>query len=208
MRMAMVVSVIGSALLGVVSPARGEAEVEKTVTSVSVLTLDSLSHVSFDDRVVVPIPAGGTIRFRCYAHGDGESVALRAHASDFSSLSLSLPSGQGKVELELLRPAKGFMRTTPGGDLHMEFEIAARVSTEGEKGTRVQERPIRFTTESLETWNATGTKRLDVNGLRVNAGSRVVQLVAKMTAGPEDPPVPGAAVYIVLSGILDRLPTF
>lgn len=172
------------------------------------LTLDSLSVVSFDDRVIIPIPSGSTIRMVGYPHQDGASAALRVGASDLSATFLALPNGGGTVRVEFLGPGKGYVRSETDGTLGIALEFAVRLSVRNATGTAVHEMPLRFTTESVEAWNADGTKRYEVSGVRTSPGTRQVQLVAATTAPAHESEKSGAAVYVVLSGRFDRVPPF
>jgi hypothetical protein len=174
---------------------------------VATLTLDSVSHVSFDDRVVVPIPGGGSIRMVGYPHEDGRSAGLRVTETDISARSMTLPDGGGTVRVELLRPGTGHLRSQSDGSVAIELEFEVRLSLTNDRGTSVHEMPLRFTTDSVEAWNADGSKRYEVSGLEAKTGSRQVQLVAEATAPATAEAGSGAAVYAVLSGQFDALPS-
>jgi hypothetical protein len=166
------------------------------------LTLDAVSTVSFDDRVFIPIPSG-TLALRSYPSDTPGAVALRVDPKDFGTRTFTLDGL--RVSTELAKPATGFARKTEGGALEIELETVFRITAVGKSG-RSQELALRFTTESLEAFSANGSKKLNVKGARLDPSSRVVQLVAKTVAPENTGPVPGAPVYIVLSGVLDRLP--
>jgi len=175
--------------------------------AVMVMTLDSISHVSFDDELILPIGAGRTIRFLTYAHEGRNAVSLRVDPSGIGSSKLSLGRDKGDLTAELVEEGKGFLRAAGDGGLVMELDIVIRVTSSTSSEVAVREFPLHLTTEPVEGWNAEGTKRFNLAGTRVASATRIVQLVGKSTAGKDGGPVPGAAIYVVLSGVLDTIPT-
>jgi hypothetical protein len=65
---------------------------------------------------------------------------------------------------------------------------------------------LRFTTGTAEATNATQTETVAVEGSAV-ATSNHVRLVGAATNDPDAFPAPGEAVYAVLSGTFDWLPS-
>ena len=192
-------------LLALANPIRARA-VEAPAPIVLTWTLNSLSYVSFNDQLVLPIGGGGTIRLSAYPNGDGQSVALRIAPVDLGTRTLSLGANKGQLTAQLLRTGKGFLRATKEGGLTMELDVVVRVTYSGPKGQGIRELPLHLTTEAIHSWDAAGTTDFSVNGTRADPASRVVQLVGAFTAGKNDEPVPGAAIYLVLSGVLDQIP--
>jgi hypothetical protein len=163
--------------------------------------LNTLSFVSIGDDVILPISPGAIVA-QTYASGLTDALALRVAPSQFGMRSMKF--GAERFEITLASPATGFLRRTPGGGLEVELEAVWRLTSAA--GSR--DVPIRFTTEPVESWSADGRERLSVSGSRATEASRVLQLVGATTAGADDGPVPGAAIYVVLSGELDVIPPF
>jgi len=74
------------------------------------------------------------------------------------------------------------------------------------EGNNITTIPIRFTTETAEGQNLSSTTSVSVSGARLNPSTRAVELVGTSTTSETGYPVPGAAVYIILSGVFDQLP--
>gem|GEM_PF-4353595 len=79
------------------------------------------------------------------------------------------------------------------------------------QGARAGDRPntyaVRFTTEATVARSAGGAVEIPIQGARVVPGPGYVQLVAGATDAASSLVEPGAAVYAVLSGTFDRLPS-
>jgi hypothetical protein len=168
-----------------------------------VFTLNALSHVSFDDQLVLPIAAGEKLHLLSYPHQDGSAAALRVPRAGLGTRSVSIPGGSRLFAVELLGQGKGAMRSDENGSLVIELDLVVRL--ESEAGRR--DWPLHLTTEGVESWNAQGTKRFAVEGSRVDPASKVVQLVGSTSAGTDNEVARGAAIYLVLSGTFDRVPS-
>ena len=66
---------------------------------------------------------------------------------------------------------------------------------------------VHFSTESASSPNAAGTRAVSVSEIRMVEGANHVQLGGAMVNREDAFPKPGTAVYAVLSGTFDQLPT-
>jgi hypothetical protein len=190
------------AVLVLIASAGSRADGE-TVTST--LTLDSLSRISYGTRAYA-IPSGSKIRLRCAPSTDG-AVAIRIHPADARLRAVDLEQDGGQLRFELADEAKGFMRIGSGGEIEAEIDAVVRVTVTDDAGHGVAGRiPVRLTTGFVEAWSADGGHPVEVEGMPTDTSSRGIQLVGSATAGDADPVAPGAAVHVVLSGALDRVP--
>jgi hypothetical protein len=115
--------------------------------------------------------------------------------------------GSGEsMQFSLARTATGVMRRADDGRLVVEIDAYVVVTLEHPEEPGWKRLPIHLTTESAQARSIDGSKVIDVSGGRV--AGHGVQLVGTTTNAEDDYPKPGAAVYVILSGVFDRLPTF
>jgi hypothetical protein len=187
-------------LLAAVALATGSATRAQERTGT--LTLDSLSYLSFDDEEFVPIPAGTRIRFRFGEADERGSVPFTIAREDLSLPQLAL-SNRRSLSVGLSAPGEGSVRRAPNRALVVELHalVETRLDRQAEAGVH----SLRFTTETALARNLARTRTLRVSGMRLDASTRAVQLVATTTGAREDPK-PGAAIYVLLSGTFDAIP--
>lgn len=173
--------------------------------TVSTLTLDSLSFVSFEDKEVVPI-SSGTIVFRFGEPREDGTVPFTIQPEDLSLPELALSSDQGALRYTLARAAVGVMQAMGDGRI-IEFtaEVVASIEKDGMRGAEIKYL-VPFTTEVATARNLPATVTIQVQGLRLLEEVWHVQLVGGATNKSDAIPEPGSAVYTVLSGTFDLLP--
>jgi len=184
------------ALLAMTSSARSEV--------VATLTLDGLSFVSFSDLESVPLPAGSTLKLRFGRPDADGSVPFTIAPGDVSISPISLGGGQ-TLAYTIASAASGTMRRTDAGR-KLEFTARVRAAVSGGASPGSREYTVRFTTEGATASDFRQTKQVSVRGSRVVEGVGYMQLVGAATNAESAYPGPGAAVYTVLSGRLDRMP--
>src|SRR5262245_44519329 len=67
-----------------------------------ILTLGSLSHVSFNDRLILPIASPGAIKLLAYPPDGTGVAALRVEPGAIGQRTQSLGAGEGQLRAELL----------------------------------------------------------------------------------------------------------
>lgn len=172
--------------------------------TISTLSLDGLSFVSFQDEEILSFPSSSTI---CFHFGEPLADGVIPFAIQPSDVTIpDIPLGGGRsLRYELGQAASGVMRPTVDGRV-IEFTAAvnATLLEDGEAGTFTYTMP--FTTETVAATNLAGSLTIEITGLRLEDGTWYAQIVGatvnKVNAFPE----PGAAVYTVLSGSFDQLP--
>lgn len=176
-------------------PAAGE--------TVGTFTLDGLSFVSFQDEEVLPLGAGSTIRFH-FGAPQGGLVPFRISPGDVSIAPIELPDAR-ILRYTLAAATSGTMRqTSDGAILAFTAEVDAAVEGGTSPGTRRYRIP--FTTETASASDLSGGRSVEVRGLRVVDGPGHAQIVGATPNQAQAYPKPATAVYVVLSGQLDRLP--
>lgn len=168
------------------------------------LTLDALSFVSFEDRRILALPAGSTLRFDFGARLSDGSIPFRILPEGVSIAPIRLAAGSAEtLTYSLAAPSEGRLwQGDPGGRIEMSVELVADLrGTENDGARRYT---LEFTTERAEARAAGAVARVD--GMRLNAAARQVQLVGATINAGDAHPEPGAVVYAVLSGRFDRLP--
>jgi hypothetical protein len=108
------------------------------------------------------------------------------------------------MQFSLARTASGAMRLGGDGQLIIEIDAYVVVTLDHPENPGWKRLPIRLTTESAQARSLDGRQVIDVSGGRV--AGRGVQLVGTATNSDDDYPKPGAPVYVILSGVFDRLP--
>lgn len=172
---------------------------EQTAT----LALDRQAFIAYGDAGSVPVPAGSTIRFRLgAAHPDG-SIAIAVRPDDLSIAPIALEGAT--IQYTLREVASGTLRRV--GDSRQIELLATLVATlrDGSEAAPVAYQ-LRFTTGTAEATNAAQTEAVSVSGAPA-VGSNHVKLVGAATNEPDAFPGPGEAVYAVLSGTFDWLPS-
>ena len=187
--------VLGLALLAPPGLAAGE--------TLSTLTLDALSYVSFQDQEILTFPTGSTIRFRFGDASRNGSVPFTLGPGDVSIPPISLPGGQ-TLTYDLALPANGSMETTATGR-RISFNALVSATLDGPNGG-IFTYSIPFSTESASATDAAGSESVSVSGMRMVDGALYVQIVGATVNRTNAFPKPGAAVYTVLSGRFDRVP--
>lgn len=171
---------------------------------VATLRLDPFSIVSFGDEEVYQLEEGSEIQFE-FAAAEGAGT-LGFVIQPRNVLIGQMPLGrQGEsLRFTLARPANGMMRAGPDGRLIVEIDAHVIATLGHPEAPGVTRLPIHFTTESAQARSLAGDRVIDVAGGRVSG--RGVQLVGTATNSEVDYPKPGAPVYVILSGVFDRLP--
>ena len=176
-----------------------------TGETVSTLTLDGLSFISFGDEEYLYLPAGSTLKLRFSAPQPDGSAAFTIAPSDVSIGDVSLPGG-GVLRYALVGTATGAMSVTPDGR-KLSFTAVVRATLDTGSSTDGSfDYSIPFTTESTAASNAMGTEVLSVYGMRLVEGVWYGQIVGATTNKENAFPEPGTAVYSVLSGTFDQVP--
>lgn len=168
------------------------------------LQLDADSFISYAESANAPIPFGSTIRFRFGgANADG-SIPVEVRAEDVSIGAITLGEDM-VIEYTLGGTATGTLRSVAGGS---QIELLATLVATLRDGSEAPPvaYELRFTTGTAQATNASLTETVSVDGVPV-AASRHVRLVGAATNRPDAVPGPGEAVYAVLSGTFDWLPT-
>lgn len=180
------------------------ASVAGAQEAVATLHLDGLSYVSFQDRRVVALPAGSTLRFR-FGRPTGGSVPFSIAPADVSIPPIDLGGGAA-LTYRLAGPASGSV--TRGSDgkpiVRLSASISATLSGTTNDGTKTY--ALQLTTETATAASADGTGSIAIQGMRLVESAGYVQLVGAVTNHVHAYPEPRAAVAAVLSGSFDLLP--
>lgn len=174
--------------------------------SIAVLTLDSLSFISFQDTVVLPLPSASTIKFRLGAPLADGSIPFTIQPNELEIGVIPLPDGSGSLEYGLGGPASG--RISPMSGEH-EIQFTASVTAtmkQGDAHSGAYTYQMPFTTETATATDILGQVSVERTGVRLVDGVWYAQIVAATTNRENAVPAPGAAVYSVLSGSFDDLP--
>jgi len=190
-----------TALLGFVlvsTPALSSAES-------ATLTLDMLSFISFQDDEFLLLPAGSTLRFDFGTAAADGTIPFTINPSSLSIDPIDVPTMNRSLSYGLNGTASGVIRPTPTGRI-IEFTGMVSASLSGENGATFVY-PIEFTTETATASDVLGDVNVEVTGLRIVEGVWYAQLVGATTNHENAFPEPGSAVYSVLSGEFDQLPS-
>jgi hypothetical protein len=171
---------------------------------VATLRLDPFSIVSFGDEEVYQLPEGSEIKFEFPAAEGSGSLGFVIHPRDALIGRLPLQRQGESLLFTLARTATGVMRVGSDGRLIVEINAHVNATLDHPEMPGLTKLPIHFTTESAKARSLAGDRVIDVAGGRVSG--RAVQLVGTATNTAADYPKPGAAVYVILSGVFDRLP--
>lgn len=182
------------------TPSRAAAE------TISTLTTDALSFISFHGEETLLIPSGTTLRLRFgQANPDG-SIPFTIASGDLDMPPVNLPSKGRRLVYRLKDQVSGVMRETEQGR-QIDFTADVQVSFEGEASQSSHSYRMHFTTETASARDRFGDAAISVTGLRAVEGVWYTQLVGATTNATNAVPAPGAAVYTVLSGRFDQLPS-
>lgn len=171
---------------------------------VATLRLDSFSIVSFGDEEIYQLPEGSEIRFEFSAAEGSDALGFVIKPRDALIGHMPLRRKGESLRFTLGRTANGVLRAGPDGRPIVEIDAFVVATLDHPEAPGVTKLPIRFTTESAQARSLAGNRVLEVSGERVSG--RAVQLVGTATNSAVDYPKPGAPVYVILSGVFDRLP--
>ena len=168
------------------------------------LTLDWLSHISFEKRENLAINPGSTLRFHFGDPAADGSIPFTLAPPDVSIDAIPAPDGVGTIRYALASVASGWIQPTASGH-RMEFSATVAVTLDGRGATgQTFTYSLPFTTESVSATSETGS--VSRSGMRLVDGAWYVNLVAATVNKTNAYPEPGAAVYAVLSGQFDQVP--
>jgi hypothetical protein len=173
--------------------------------AIATLTLDGLSFLSFDGRSNLPIPPGSTVRFRFGRPQSDGSVSFTILPEDVALAPVAADSSGSTLIYSLAAPASGSMRKE-GDSSRIEFMALVKASLTTAEGSNSTTYSLRFTTDTVRASDAEATATVSIEGMRLAAGTKHVQLVGAVTNQADAYPEPGAAVYTVLSGTFDTTP--
>ncbi len=176
-----------------------EARAEQKVAT---LVLDGLSFLSFEGFENLPIPAGSKVRFRF--NGTGGSFTIGT--TDVEIPPIELGGGRGKLTYTLAEPATGQFRQGEDG-LSVSFSAAISVSMATSEGSTSHVYPLTFTTNQTDAKGVSSGSYVSIEGMDVVPGAHYVQLVGAVSNDSRAAQHPGRAVYTVLSGTFDWMPS-
>jgi hypothetical protein len=182
------------------------AQVASAEDTVSTLTLDGLSFVSFGDERVFALPSGSTIRFQFSPPAADGSRSFSIPPDGVSIAPIELGGDEGTLRYSLATLAAGSMRATAEGGRRMDFTASVNATRATAEGEGSYSYTVPFTTESVEARSLSGDVEIEVQGLRLVEGVWYVQLVGGVSNRADAVPEAGAAVYTVLSGTFDQIP--
>lgn len=176
-----------------------------TAETISTLTLDSFSFVSFGDIEEVYLPSGSTIVFRFGNPNPDGSVPFTIDPQGVSIGPAALPQGPGTLQYSMPTSTTGLMQTTSNGR-RIDFNAKVRATISGATSNGSYDYTLPFTTEVATATDLPQTVQLTVQGLRLVEGVWYLQLVGATTNKEHAFPQPGTAVYTILSGAFDQIP--
>lgn len=171
---------------------------------VATLTLDGQAYVSYSESQNAKLPSGSTIQFRFGpANADG-SLPITVQPEDVSIAAIPVAGG-ATLQYALRETATGTLRKVAGV---RQIEIAATLvaSLRENPETPPVAYQLVFTTGRAQASNTSGTESVALDGAAPSAANRV-SLVGAATNRPDAFPGPGEAVYAILSGSFDWLPS-
>lgn len=193
-------SLVVVCLAPTMNPSRTAAE------TISTLTTDALSFISFHGEETLLIPSGTTLRLRFGEENPDGSIPFKITSSDLEMPPVDLPSEGRRLIYRLKDRASGVMRETEQGR-QIDFTADVQVAFEHEGHQSSHSYRMHFTTETESARERFGDAAISVTGLRAVEGVWYTQLVGATTNASKAVPAPGAAVYTVLSGRFDQLPS-
>jgi hypothetical protein len=164
-----------------------------------------LSFIAFQGYGNLTLPTGSSIQFHFGALQPDGSVPFSISPGDVSVGPIPVQPN-ATLHYGLASGASGTIRKAAGG-LQISFEAAVQASLDQPGGGGTTNFALLFTTQNTSATNAAGTQTVELTGTPVVQGPNYVQLVAGATNRPDAFPGPGAAVYGVLSGTFDQLPS-
>lgn len=166
------------------------------------LALDGQAFIAYGDAGSIPVPSGSTIRFRFGAADPDGSIPITVRPADLSIGPVAIEGAT--IQYALKEEATGTLRRVDGSK-KIELLATLVATLHNSDGAPVAYQ-LRFTTGTTSATNATGSESVAVEGASVSA-SNFVKLVGGATNAPDAFPGPGEAVYAVLSGSFDWLPS-
>lgn len=167
------------------------------------LTLDSLSFVSFEDEVTMPIVPGGSIQFDFGAPNADGSIPFTIQPAGVNLPLVTSYQLNASLQYSLASPATGlFTPSATGRRITFTGTFTAQDVTRPAAGTRSY--VMSFTTENASARSLDGTAEVNREGFIAPTGANYVQIVGATVAKSENEH--GSAVYLVLSGSFDQLP--
>jgi len=171
---------------------------------IATLRLDPFSVVSFGDQEVYAIPGGSEIQFEFSAAEASGAIGFRIEPRFALIEAIPLKHEGEALHFTLGSAATGAMRVGGDGRLQMDIDAYVVVTLDHPESPGVKKLPIHLTTEGALAKSLSGDQVIDIAGGRISG--RGVQLVGTATNAEDDYPKPGAAVYVMLSGVFDQLP--
>lgn len=171
------------------------------VASDAVLVLDTFSVFRFEGTTAsAMLPVGGRIPLNLAREAEGSwSVRIAASAFDFPPV--TYPSGKS-VKWRLSSDATGQLTNAAGG---ARLDLSAPLVAYVDGASRGIPFPMSFTTESSSA--ARAGVSASVRGVKVDAASGFVQLVATGISPDGAATAPGKPFYAILSGQISGLPS-
>jgi hypothetical protein len=179
----------------------GDATAQEQIAT---LALDDEAYISYSETQNVKLPPGSTIRFRFgLANADG-SLPVTVLPEDLAIAAIPVAEG-ATIQYALRETATGTLRNV-GGVRQIELAATLVASLRENPETPPVAYQLVFTTGRAQAVNTGGTEAVTLDGAAPSAANRV-SLVGAATNRPDAFPAPGEAVYAVLSGAFDWLPT-
>lgn len=174
--------------------------------TVGTLALDGLSFVSFEGIENLAIPAGSTVRFRFSDTIENGVATFSIQPSDLTIAPIPLPGGGGELVYSLADETNGTLRQGSEGFI-VSFSAAINATLVNASTSGTRSHTLTFTTEHAQATGTQSQQTVAVDGMQVVPGPRYVQLVGAVPNPENAHPHPGRAVYTVLSGSFDWLPS-
>jgi hypothetical protein len=174
-------------------------------TTISTLTLDGFSFVSFGPGEVAYFQPGSTIKFRFGTPQPDGSVSFTIKPEDVSIDPVPLPDGSGTLQYAITSTASGTMQPAADGQ-EINFSAVVRATLTTAQGTGSYDYAMPFTTDEGVATSIDGLETVSRTGVRIIDGVWYGQLVGTATNKEHAYPEPGGAVYTVLSGQFDTIP--
>ena len=187
---------VASALLAGVPFSEATAET-------ALLTLDSMSFISFNDEAAIPIPLGNPIKFELGQTGSDGSTPFTVPKEGTPLFAVSYPQFGSTVQYSLTSAAGGSITPTESGQ---KIAFSGTVSAQDISKPDVPSNTytMTFTTDAVSARSTDGETVVNREGFRPPTGTGYVQIVGATVAKSDNGK--GSAVYLVLSGSFDVLP--
>lgn len=180
------------------------AGVARSDEQTAMLTLDGQATVAYSETANASLPSGSTIRFRFGSAGSDGTIPITILPEDVSIAPITVGEG-ATIQYSLGKTATGTLRNVSGSKHIDLFATLVATLNNGAESAPIAYQ-LHFTTGAAAATNAAQTESVSVSGRPV-ASSNHVKLVGAATNDPEAFPGPGEAVYAVLSGTFDSLPS-